>query len=77
MSIIWIVSIFCCMTRNMNAQLDFTLGSMQHGYAILMRATVFWLLNNIGLCLFNIALYGGRYRAYSDFLNAYTYALYS
>ena len=65
------------MLRNTNAKLDFILGSMQYGYAILMRATVFWLMNNIGLCLFNIAIYGGRMRAYGDFLNAYTYTLYS
>ena len=50
---------------------------MHHGYKILLRPTSVWLMNNIGLCLFNIAIYGGAERRYSDFLNAYTATLYS
>ena len=76
-SIVCAVTSLCCMTRTSSKHIDQILSSMHNGYKILIRATSVWLMNNIGLCLFNIAIYGGLERRYSDFLNAYTATLYS
>lgn len=56
---------------------DTILNSLQHAVEILVRGTLFWLLLNIGLCLFNMSLYGNQYQRYSDYLNAYISTLYS
>ena len=76
-TIICAVTSLCCMMRASSKHIDQILTSMNHGYPVLIRATSVWLMNNIGLCLFNIAIYGGTHRRYSDFLNAYTATLYS
>ena len=76
-TIVCAVTSLFCMTRTSSKNVDQVLTAMFRGYVILIRATAVWLMNNIGLCLFNIAIYGGTHRRYSDFLNAYTATLYS
>ena len=56
---------------------DTIMSSLQHAVEIMIRAQLQWLLLNIGLCFFNMALYGGLERRYSDWLNATISTLYS
>ena len=53
------------------------LNSLQNAVEIMVRAQLQWLLLNFGLCFYNMSLYGGVERRYSDYLNAFISTLYS
>ena len=73
--------VFCLMHLFANLRfikaIDHVLTALEQALSILLRGSFFWLLANLGLCLFNLAIYGGRERRYSDFLNAYVNTLYN
>ena len=52
------------------------LNSLEHSISIIIRGTFIWFNYNLGLCYFNMSIYGGQYKRYNGFLNAYIGTLY-
>ena len=75
------MTFFCCISNIMTIlrkiqAVDHLVASFINCLVFIVRGFLFYGIFNIGLCFFNMAIYGGKYQRYSDFLNGLIATIY-